>query len=151
MGVPQDRRTVTTMDVLESRRKDDADYQKLLRFACVGVFGFLVDASVLTLLSTRWGINLYAARVISFAAASLATWLLNRRFTFSLVEGQSKRVEYVRYMVVQSVGSLTNLGVFMVLVGTFSWLARVPVIPLAVGAAAGLLVNFAGSKTWVFR
>jgi putative flippase GtrA len=139
------------MDVFEARGKYDTDYQKLLRFACVGTVGFLIDASVLTLLSTQWGINLYASRVVSFAAASLATWLLNRRFTFSAVQGQSKKAEYVRYMTVQSVGSLANLGVFVIFVSAFSWLARVPMIPLAVGSAVGLLVNFVGSKKWVFR
>lgn len=124
---------------------------ELLRFACIGAFGFFVDASILTLLSTQWAVNLYAARCVSFAAASLLTWLLNRRFTFIAAEGQSKKMEYFRYVIVQSVGSLANLGVFMILIGAFAWLARMPVIPLAIGAVFGLLINFAGNKSWVFR
>jgi putative flippase GtrA len=121
------------------------------RFACIGGVGFLIDGSVLTLLAMRWNIDLYTARCASFATASGLTWGLNRRFTFSSTVGQSKREEYLRYMAVQSSGALANLGVFMVLVHAFSWFARIPVIPLAIGAAAGLLVNFVGSKNWVFR
>jgi putative flippase GtrA len=123
----------------------------LYRFACIGGVGFLTDASVLTLLVTGWGIDLYRARCVSFAIASVLTWGLNRRFTFSPTAGKSLGVEYLRYMAVQCGGALANLGVFMALVHAFTWFARIPVLALAVGAAAGLLVNFAGSKSWVFR
>ena len=54
-------------------------------------------------------------------------------------------------MIVQSFGAFGNLVVFVVLINAFSWLARVPVIPLAFGSAVGLLINFAGNKCWVFR
>ena len=122
-----------------------------IRFAAVGVIGFLVDAGVLTLLSRGWGMNLYLARCFSFGTASLVTFLLNRRFTFTGARQQSAVKEYLRYMTVQSVGSLTNLAVFMVMVGLFPQFATTPVIPLAFGSAAGLIVNFAGSRFWVFR
>ncbi|MBV9911298.1 MAG: GtrA family protein [Sinobacteraceae bacterium] len=122
-----------------------------IRFAAVGVIGFLVDAGVLTLLSRGWGMNLYLARCFSFGTASLVTFLLNRRFTFTGERQQSAVKEYLRYMTVQSVGSLTNLAVFMVMVGLFPQFATTPVIPLAFGSAAGLIVNFAGSHFWVFR
>jgi putative flippase GtrA len=122
-----------------------------LRFGCIGVVGFLIDAGVLTLLSRQWGMNLYLARCFSFGAASFVTFLLNRRFTFTDARERTARSEYLRYMTVQSVGSLTNLAVFMVLVSLFPQLAQTPVVPLAFGSAAGLVVNFAGSRFWAFR
>ena len=122
-----------------------------LRFACIGAAGFLIDAGVLTLLARHWGMNLYLARCCSFAVASLATFVLNRRFTFIGARAQSVGGEYVRYMTIQSIGSLTNLAVFMVLVSLVPQLARTPVVPLAFGSAAGLIVNFFGSRFWVFR
>lgn len=122
-----------------------------VRFALIGAIGFLVDAGILTLLSQHWGLNVYLARCVSFAAASLVTFLLNRRFTFTAARVVGPGREYVRYMTVQGVGSLTNLAVFIVLINLFAGLGQTPVIPLAFGSAAGLIVNFAGSRLWVFR
>jgi putative flippase GtrA len=46
---------------------------------------------------------------------------------------------------------LSNLLVFTALIEAFPRLASTPVVPLAVGAVLGALVNYAGSAWWVFR
>ena len=74
------------------------------------------------------------------------TWILNRTLTF----GSSNRWagESVRYLVTQSIGSAINLVVFSGMVMVFG--AGTLLLPLAVGAAAGLIFNFLMSKYVVF-
>jgi putative flippase GtrA len=124
---------------------------KMLAFAVVGAIGFLVDAGLLTL-SSRSGMNVYAARCISFSAAVLVTWLLNRIFVFggTAALGGRKSAEYGRYLCVQVVGAAINLATFAAVLTIYPRLAAVPVLPLAAGAALGLVFNFAGARRWVF-
>jgi putative flippase GtrA len=124
------------------------------RFAIVGGIGFVVDAGILTVLASWLGLNVYASRAVSFATAVLATWALNRQWVFGSLKARHARAvgaEYLRYVIVQTVGALTNLVVFVAVLAAVPGLIRYPVVPLAVGAVAGLLVNFAGARAWVFR
>ena len=125
---------------------------QFLGYALVGLGGFLVDASILTLLSVHLGMSLFSGRCISFTAATLTTWLLNRIFVFS--EGgprkQGRLGEYGRYLAVQVAGAVTNLAVFFMLVQRFPTLARMPVLPLAVGEVAALGHTYVGSRRFVF-
>jgi putative flippase GtrA len=123
-------------------------------YAWVGCVGFAIEAIILTALATYLGVNIYLARAISFTVALTATWYLNGRFTFpSDRHGgrDSKAREYGRYAAVQVVGAMTNLAVFGGLIAFVPSLKAIPVVPLAVGAALGLLINFGGSRLWVFR
>jgi putative flippase GtrA len=124
------------------------------RFAIVGGIGFVVDAGILTVLASWLGFNVYASRAVSFATAVIATWALNRQWVFGGLKSRHARAvgaEYLRYVVVQTVGALTNLVVFVAVLAAVPGLIGYPVVPLAIGAIAGLLVNFAGARAWVFR
>jgi len=66
-------------------------------------------------------------------------------------KGVSVAAEYGRYLTTQVTGALANLLIFVVLIELVPRLAATPVVPLAVGAVAGALVNYAGSAWWVFR
>jgi putative flippase GtrA/SAM-dependent methyltransferase len=126
---------------------------QFVRFAAVGAIGFVVDAGVLTLLVATFGFGVYSARAVSFSAAVFVTWLVNRRWTFA--QGAAERrvgagAEYARYLLVQIMGALANLGVFVAVLAARPDLVRLPVVPLAVGAIAGLVVNYLGSRAWVF-
>jgi putative flippase GtrA len=128
--------------------------KKLLAFSLVGLVGFAVDAVLLVLL-TAGGWSAYSARAVSFPAAVAVTWLLNRRYAFSSKHSTASAGaignEYVRYFLVQALGALVNLGVFAAILAMRPSMIAYPVIALAVGALAGLLVNFAGAELWVFR
>ena len=129
-----------------------APYGSLLLFAVVGGVGFIVDGGLLTLLSQYFQLDVYFSRLISFSAATLTTWLLNRALVFKSKRGASTRksAEYGRYLCVQVVGAAANLGVFTLVIAAYFPLKSVPVIPLAIGAVFGLLVNYTGSRYWVF-
>ena len=117
-----------------------------LKFVLVGGFGFGIDYGVLRVLVTEWGWHWALARIPSFGLAVCVTWILNRTLTF----GSSNRwaVESFRYLLTQSIGSAINLAVFSGIVMVFG--VGTLLVPLAVGAAAGLVFNFLMSKYVVF-
>ena len=126
------------------------DRRRLPGFAIVGAVGFVIDATILTLLMSGAGLDPYSARAISFSAAVTTTWYLNRRWVFGHAEVPMTRREYGSYVVVQVIGAAINLLVFVVAITWFDALRDVPVIPLAMGAALALVFNFAASSRFVF-
>ena len=90
----------------------------------------------------------YSARAVSFAAAVTVTWYGNRHWVFARTSNAA--FEYGAYFGVQAVGAVINLGTYALIIAIFPALARVPVIPLSVGAAVALLFNYAGASRWVF-
>lgn len=127
--------------------------KKLLYFTFVGGIGFIVDGVLLTLLSQYGGFDIYLSRLMSFSAATLTTWRLNRTLVFKqdADPAMRKRIEYGRYLLVQSGGALANLTVFALIITTYPPMKAIPIIPLFIGAFFGLFINFTGSRYWVFR
>jgi len=129
-----------------------SESRRILAFIVVGGLGFVTDALVLTLLVSVFDVNVYLARVLSFLPATLVTWLLNRSWAFraNAAPLDARQREYMKYFVVQTGGVLVNFAIFSLLVALLPALKQYPVIPLAVGSAFGLIVNYTGSRLWVF-
>lgn len=125
---------------------------RFLGFSAVGVVGFVVDAAVLTVLSTGFGFNVYLARCVSFSTAVVVTWFLNRTYVFgeAVVSERGKFAEYGRYLGIQIVGAMINLAVFAALLVAYPRLEAVPIVPLAAGSLVALVFNFAGAGWLVF-
>lgn len=124
--------------------------RRLPKFAGVGAIGFLIDAGILTVLMTGFGFHHYPARAISFGTAVTATWYLNRRWVFDHSATRMSGAEYFRYVVVQIIGAMINLAVFVLAIELSESLVTMPVVPLAMGAALALLFNFSASSRFVF-
>ena len=118
-----------------------------------GSIGSIVDGGLLTLLSQIYQTNLYLSRLISFSFATLSTWALNRLLVFKhdIDPNIRKRVEYLRYLSVQICGGLTNLGVFTYVITIYPFMKTYLMIPFFLGSIFGLIINFTGSRYWVFK
>ena len=127
--------------------------KKLLYFIFVGGIGFIIDGGLMILLSHVYSLDIYLSRLISFSIAVLATWVLNRTlvFKYDINPNISKRAEYGRYITVQIGGALTNLLVFTLILTTYPLMKEIPIIPFSIGALFGLVINFSGTRYWVFR
>ena len=125
-------------------------FRLLPRFVLVGAIGFLVDAGILTALVNGLGAGHYAARAVSFTAAVTATWTMNRRWVFETIATRKRSREYTSYLIVQAIGAVINLSVFVTTIELVPELAEAPVVPLAIGAAVALLFNFSASRRFVF-
>ena len=122
-----------------------------LRFGLVGATGFVVDYCVLHVLVSVFGADPIAARFVSFPIAVLATWLLNRTFTFRGPTVHSAMRQVAIYAAVQGAGGAANIAVYSAAVHFVPMFHEALIIPLAFGSAAGLCLTFAGSKRFAFR
>lgn len=119
-------------------------------FGCVGAIGFLVDVAVLYSLAGL--IGLFYGRAVSFLAAVIATWLLNRRWTFKhRRSGLASSREFSVYLALMLVGGAVNYAVYAGLVVSYQLVLQHPVIGVAAGSLAGMLINFLASRFILFR
>jgi putative flippase GtrA len=121
---------------------------QFIRFGVTGVIGFAVDVGVLYA-ALALGCGPWAGRVLSFLAAVVATWRINRRYTFT--PSGSQWSEWWRYLGAMTGGALLNLGAYtltMWLLPPAPWL---PALGVAVGSLAGMLLNFLSAKFFVFK
>ncbi len=124
--------------------------RRLSTFAAIGTAAFLVDAAVLHLLRGA-GLDLYSGRLLSFLAAVTFTWWGNRTFTFPDRRSPRLLAEWARFVLANAPGGFANYGVYALLVATLEPFARHPVLAVAAGSLAGLLLNFTNTVLFVFR
>jgi putative flippase GtrA len=119
-------------------------------FAAAGVVGFMVDTAVLY--TALWaGLGYFAGRVVSFLCAVFATWQCNRRFAFSAGRRESAWEEWWHYLAAMALGGVVNYVAYSAVVLFAPLGPLTPVAAVAAGSAAGMLVNFASARFWVFR
>jgi putative flippase GtrA len=122
-----------------------------MRFCVVGGVGFVVDGGVLHGLVWFAHMDHFTARLCSFLVAVFATWTLNRLWTFKAQAGRNHAKEAGLYFLVQGTGGAINIAAYSLAIMLVPSLGRWLVIPLAIGTAAGLMINFLGSKHIAFR
>lgn len=108
----------------------------------VGSIGFVVDASILLLLVYIYDFNILFSRVIAFFIAVLITWIINRNFTFSNNSSYKKGKEYIYYLIIQGMGALLNLLIFMLLIYSFKIFEENLILPLAIASIIVMFFNF---------
>jgi putative flippase GtrA len=124
-------------------------FRQFLRFACVGALTFFVDAGVLSAVLALLPGRFYLGRVISYLAAASAGWWLNRRFTFEAA-GRRWR-QWLRYLIANLSGGAANYAVYAGLITIVPVCRAYPIMAVAAGSLAGLVLNFAASQRFVFR
>lgn len=122
----------------------------LRRYIIVGAIGFLVDASLLTMIVDVTGWWPWQARIPSFLAAVLVTWILNRQYVFPGRGPERTSVEAALYALIQAGGAACNFALFSLLVWWLPVLEKTLVLPLAGGAVAGLAFNFVASNGFLY-
>jgi putative flippase GtrA len=100
------------------------------------------------------GLNPIGARFVSFSVAVVATWLVNRAWTFKAhpaTGGGALLREFAGYLAVQSVGFAANFSVYTAMVIGIPALNGRLLPPAVAGTAVGMIVNYLGAKHLVFR
>lgn len=120
---------------------------QLVRYCMVGGVGFAVEAAAIALLQYGFGWSALPCRAVSFPLAVLVTYWLNHRYTFGSRGGLR---ELARYVGSQGVGLATNLVAYTATIFAVPELDRHALVPLVIGSALGLLVNFVLAKLYVF-
>ncbi len=120
-----------------------------LRFGIVGVSGLPVDASVVYICRTTLGI--YAAGALAYLAAATWTFAFNRLWTFKdAAQGPIWR-QWIAFLGANLTGMALNRGAFFILVTVSPFCATYFIVPIAIGAIAGMVANFIATRRLVFR
>lgn len=124
--------------------------KELALFGVAGTAGFLIDSAVLYLLKGTLG--LYGARASSFLCAVIGTWLINRRLTFRHSPSNlSLHKEFAKYLIMMLLGGTANYAVYALSVYANSTVHEHPVIGVALGSLAGMVINYAQMKFLLFK
>jgi putative flippase GtrA len=124
--------------------------RELIQFACIGSIGLLVDIMVLYALNSTFGP--FFARGFSFFVAAIATWILNRKFTFRRRGSKfSKPKEMLIYVGLMLVGGVANYLCYMWLIISYNYVEKNLFIGVAAGSLAGMLLNFSTSRCFLYR
>jgi len=119
-----------------------------LGFLFSGTLAFLIDASILQLLTAVFSIHPILARLVSISGAMVVAWLAHRRFTFRL-EVPPTFLEFVRYAVVGWAAAAINYGIFAAIM-----LARpitVPFFALVTSSLVAMVFSYLGMRFAAFR
>lgn len=122
--------------------------RQFLSFSVIGTLGFLVDTAILYAV-LLFGDFFYLGRALSFLGAATFTWYLNRRITFQNEASDILR-QWWRFIVTNSGGGLVNYLTYSLLILAFQFVRDYPVLGVAAGSIAGLIINFNLSRRFVF-
>lgn len=118
---------------------------QFLRFCTVGCANTAIDFSTFFVLNLI-GIPHLVAQVLAYSAGVANSFVLNRKWTFNL-KGKTNSGEVFKFVAVNSISLLvsTSLLYFMCDSNHMNlWLAK------AVATIGGIIINYAGSRIWVF-
>jgi putative flippase GtrA len=123
-----------------------ANWLQLVRFALVGVSGYVVNLAVFATCVTVAGLDHKPAAVLAFVIALANNFAWNRRWTFAAHEGHAGH-QMVRFCIVSVAAFLFSFGILELLVAG-AGMAEVPAQAIAIATATPL--NFLGNKLWSF-
>lgn len=115
---------------------------QFLRFAAVGLLAFAFDYAIFLLLNETFGVYYLVASTISYTCGTIVSFVLNMRFVYAGREGQTRRLQFVLFVILSLIGLGVNqlfLWLF-VLIHIPSWLAKL------MAAALTSLYNFFSRK-----
>lgn len=124
--------------------------REFILFGIAGTLGFVVDTAVLYLLNPALGP--FYGRAVSFFAAVVTTWSINRAFAFKgRKSAYSRTREFAYYFVLMLTGGVANYGAYSWLVVSYPLVREHLIIGVAIGSLAGMTINFLVSRFLLYR
>jgi len=121
--------------------------RQFIKFCIVGVSSTIVDWGVFYLLDAVFGIYYVYAKVISFLVAVINSFFWNRSWTFRS-RSEQRMHEFIKYMLVYTIGMGLNVGIMYSAVDHFHWRKLAGLIA---ATAITSVWNFLTNKFWTFR
>ena len=130
--------------------------KRFIKFSVVGVVNFLIDFSILNLLSFVTGINqgivaaLFSA--VSFLIANLNSYFLNRKWTF---KATNKNSNYKTFLAISALGVAVNILIIYIFTTFVSqpYFSDIIWLNISKMVATGFVMffNYFGYKKFVFK
>src|ERR1700730_10634557 len=117
----------------------------LLKFGMIGLLNTGIDFAVFTIL-TLWDVPLLIAQCISYTCGVLNSFIMNRTWTFQQ-RGQYSG-QLIKFIAVNLLTLLITYGLLLLFNRYVGWSM---LFSKLIATGMSLIVNFAGSRLWVFR
>lgn len=101
--------------VRQFARSNRKEVKRFVKFAIVGAAGSITDFSVLNVMVQLVGAPLVIANTISFTAAVIQNFMLNRRWTFPESQERQASGQLAQFVIVSVIGLGLNQLVFLTL------------------------------------
>ncbi len=124
--------------------------RRIIKFATIGTLGFAIDSAILTLMISAFGMNPYAARVISYLISATTTWAGNRLLTFSDRPRTEPLRQWLSFLTASLIGFAINYAVYALLVSQVQFCMNYPVTAVAIATLVTMLFNFFSYSRFVF-
>ena len=121
---------------------------QLFRFVLTGGFSAVVDFGLLWLLSEVFGVQVDAAKALSFIAGTLTAYLINRRWTFGAAPSRSR---FLKVMALYALTFVVQVGVFHVVFNALDDNPRAKLIAFVIAQGTATVINFIVQRVWIFR
>lgn len=124
---------------------------EFIRFGLVGSVGMVFDLTTVFLVHGVGGFGFRIARITGFVIALTVNFVLNRHFTFAHVPKRNLYRQYAEYFGISLVGGAVNWVLSVYLVEHNVFFTKFYLVAAFFGIVAGFVINFIGSKIFVFR
>lgn len=122
-----------------------------VHFLAVGGGGMVVDILFYLFFTRVTGIYHVTAKALSFVAAAIFNWILNRRYSFVRAERYNPLHQLVRFLSVASIGALINITTYWQLTTHWEWFNSHKLAAILVAVLLTSVWNFLASKILVFK
>lgn len=138
----------------------EKEAERFFKFLVVGTIGFIVDFGTLTFLVEVAGLVPVLANTISFSAAVVSNFTLNRYWTYPDSRSKRRRVQIIQFAVVSIIGLAINNLILVSLEGPFAALLAAVHAPPAIGGyipakmvatVVVLFWNFFINRYWTYN
>jgi putative flippase GtrA len=120
--------------------------RQLVRFLTAGILTNVVNYATFWLLLRQLGVHYVAASVMGFLAGFVVGFILNRQWTFEATAADG-RSQLLRFFALNSFSLAVNAGTIWLFTAVFH---LIPELSQLIAIAISTLINFTGSKFWVF-
>lgn len=136
------------------------EVERFLKFAVVGTIGFIIDFGLLTILKEVFGLHTAIANTLSFCAAVVSNFTLNRYWTYPDSRSKKLSAQLGQFLAVSVVGLLLNDVIVIllehpfqaILDTTLSFLPLSGYIPAKVVATIVVLFwNYFVNRRWTYN
>ena len=138
----------------------EKEAERFFKFLVVGTVGFIVDFGTLTFLVEVMGFIPVVANTISFSAAVVSNFTLNRYWTYPDSRSKRRRIQLLQFGMVSVIGLALNNTILLLLQYPFDALLRAVGVPEAIGGyipakmVATIVVlfwNFFINRYWTYN
>ena len=122
--------------------------RRALKYCCVSLLGFAVDAAILRL-GLAFGAPAWV-RVVSLICAMQVTFMVNGLLVFRTLTWKTLPRQWLSYMLTNGFGNFWNYWIFVTLVSLHWAIISDPMVALCGGAFIAWMMNFLCARFLVF-